>query len=52
MSNVWKIFQEKTENQETYEKKKKLFFWFPVKDIKISDIFYKIQNPDKHHGLQ
>ena len=27
----------------THFKKAHILFWFPVKDIKISDIFYKIQ---------
>ena len=43
MSNVWNRFQEKTTNKKTLTKKAQIFFWFPVKDIKISDIFYKIQ---------
>ena len=44
MSNVWEIFQEKTENQGTHAKKAQIFFWYPVEAIRISDIFYKIQN--------
>ena len=43
MSNVWKIFQEKLENNQTHTKKAQIFLWFPVEDINISDIFYQIQ---------
>ena len=39
---MWKIHQEKIENHETLAKKHR-FFWFPVEDINISDIIYKIQ---------
>ena len=43
MSNVWKMIQEKKGNRKTHTKKAPAYFGFPVKDIKISDIFYKIQ---------
>ena len=43
MSNVWNIFQEKTFKKKTLTTRSTTFFWFPVKDIKISDIFYKTQ---------
>ena len=43
MSNVWNIFQEKLENNQTLTKKASTFLGCPVKDINISDIFYQIQ---------
>ena len=43
MSNVWNIFQEKLENNQTPTKKGGTILWCPVKDINISDIFYQIQ---------
>ena len=44
LSNVWKVFQEKTEKNGTLAKKAPNFLWSQVKDIKISKIFKKIQN--------
>ena len=44
MLNVWKMIQEKKENLQTHAKKNTIICWFPVKDIKIPDIFYKIQH--------
>ena len=44
LSNVWKVFQKKTEKTGTSEKKAPNIFWFPVKDINISKIFQKIPN--------
>ena len=43
MSNVWNLFQEKNGEYKNTNKKAYYLFWFPVKDIKISDIFYKIE---------
>ena len=37
-----KYFMKKRKSQNTWEKDTSLF-WFPVNDIKIPDIFYKIQ---------
>ena len=34
----------KTEEDGTLTNKAQHIFWFPVEDIKISDMFYKIQN--------
>ena len=42
MSNVWKMIQETKGNRKAYAKSTSMF-WFTVKDIKIPDIFYKIQ---------
>ena len=36
-------FQDEMVNEKTFTKKAQPFFWFQVGDIKISDIFYKIQ---------
>ena len=44
LSNVWKVFQEKTEKTEHLQKKAPNFFCSQVKDIIISKIFQKIQN--------
>ena len=44
MSNVWNIFQEKLENNQTLTKKALKCLWYPVEDINISDVFYQIQN--------
>ena len=50
MSNVWKLFQEKTDNSQTVTKKKWKFLWCLVVDINISDIFKK--NPKVPHILR
>ena len=36
-------FQDEMVTEKTFTKKAQHFFWFQVGDIKISDIFYKIQ---------
>ena len=36
-------FQDKMVTEKTFTKKAQHFFWFQVGDIKISEIFYKIQ---------
>ena len=41
---------QKTGNHKTLEKTQ-TYFWFQVKDIKISNIFYKIQKIKKKYGL-
>ena len=41
---VEKITSLKMVDQKTFAKKALNYFWFPLKDINISDIFYKIQN--------
>ena len=38
-----KRVQDEIADEKTFAKKAQTFFWFPVKDIKISDIFSKIQ---------
>ena len=43
MSHLWKTFQGEMVHGKTYANKAHNFFWFPVWDIEISDIFYKIQ---------
>ena len=35
--------QDEMVTEKTFTKKAPIFFWFQVGDIKISDIFYKIQ---------
>ena len=42
MPHLWKKVQDEIVDEKTLTKKAKTLFWFPVKDIKISDIFYKI----------
>ena len=42
MSHLWKKVQDEMVDLKTFTKKALTLFWFPVKDIKISDIFYKI----------
>ena len=37
--NMWKVFQENTENNGTLAKKAPNFFWSPVKDIKFTKAF-------------
>jgi hypothetical protein len=37
------MIQAKKGNRKTHAKKSTSIFWFPVKDITIPDIFYKIQ---------
>ena len=39
LSNLWKVFQEKTEKNGTLAKKAPNFLWSPVKDIIISKTF-------------
>ena len=48
VSHLWKKFQNEIVHQRTFTKKAPNFFWLPVKDIKISYIFYKIQNFQGH----
>ena len=43
LSHVWKRVQDEMADEKTFTKKAQNFFWFPVKDIKIPDIFFKIQ---------
>ena len=43
LSHVWKRVQDEMADEKTFAKKAQTFFWFPVKDIKIPDIFFKIQ---------
>ena len=42
MSHLWKKVQGEMVDEKTLTKKAKTLFWFPVKYIKIPDIFYKI----------
>ena len=42
MSHLWKKVQDEMIDEKTRTKKAQTLFWFPVKDIKIPDIFYKI----------
>ena len=44
MYRLWKEVQDKMVHEKTFAKKALTLFWFPVKDIKISDNFYNIQN--------
>ena len=44
MSHLWKKVQDEIIDAKTFTKKALTLFWFPVKDIKIPDIFYKILN--------
>ena len=39
-----KWFKKKKEILKHVQKKSTMIFWFPVKDIKIPDIFHKIQH--------
>ena len=43
MSHLWKKVQVEMIDAKTFTKKAVTLFWFPVKDINIPDIFYKIQ---------
>ena len=43
MSHLWKKVQYEMVDENTFTKKAQMFFGFPVKDIKIPDIFFKIQ---------
>ena len=43
MSRLWKKVQNEMVDEKTLTKKALTLFWFPVKDIKIPDIFYKIK---------
>ena len=42
MSHLLKKVQYEMLDERTFTKKALTLFWFPVKDIKILDIFYKI----------
>ena len=42
MSHLWKKVQDEMVDAKTFTKKALTLVWFPVKDIKIPDIFYKI----------
>ena len=42
MSYLWKKVQDEMVDAKTFTKKALTLFWFPVKDKKIPDIFYKI----------
>ena len=42
MSDLWKKVQGEMVDEKTLTKKAQTVFWFPVKYIKIPDIFYKI----------
>ena len=42
MSHLRKTVQDEMEDAKTFTKKALTLFWFPVNDIKILDIFYKI----------
>ena len=42
MSHLLKKVQDKILDEKTFTKKALKLFWFPVKDIKMPDIFYKI----------
>ena len=44
MSHLRKKVQDEMVDAKTSTKKALTLFWFPVKDIKIPDIFYKIIN--------
>ena len=39
-----KRVEDEIADEKTFEKKGQNFFWVPVKDIKIQNIFFKIQN--------
>ena len=41
MSHLWKKVQDEMVDAKTFSKKALTLFWFPVKDIKIPNIFYK-----------
>ena len=43
MSHLWKQVQDEMVDAKKLQKKALTLFWFPVKDIKISDNFYKIE---------
>ena len=42
MLHLWKKVKDKMVDKKAFTKKALTLFWFPVKDIKIPDIFYKI----------
>ena len=42
MSHLWKKVQDNMVDAKPFTKKAITLFWFPVKDIKIPDIFSKI----------
>ena len=42
MSHLWKKVQDEMVDTKTFTKKEFTLYWFPVKDMKIPDIFYKI----------
>ena len=42
MSRLWNKVQDEMVDEKTFTKKALKLFQFPVKDIKIPDIFYKI----------
>ena len=42
MSHLWKKVQDEMVDSKTFAKKALTSFWFPVKDLKIPNIFYKI----------
>ena len=42
MSHLWNKVQDEMVDKKTFTKKALTLFWFPVKDKKIPDIFYKI----------
>ena len=44
LSNLWKTLQDEMIHKKTLTKKHQIFVWPLVKDIKISDIWYNIQN--------
>ena len=42
MSHLWKTVQDEMVDEKPFTKEAYTLFWFPVKDIMIPDIFYKI----------
>ena len=42
MSHLWKKVQDEMVYEKTFTKKAYTLLWFPVTDIKIPEIFYKI----------
>ena len=44
MSCLWKQFLDEMVHQKILGNKSTNFFWFQVRDLNISDIFYKSQN--------
>ena len=43
MSHLWKKVEDEIVDAKTFTKKTLALFWFPVKDINMPDIFYKIR---------